>query len=264
MRPQLYVIRGPDGKPQAIHQRADGGPKDKRFSWWTSGPDGKPIQSLQGRAVESLALFGSQHVVKWDTSRPMYVVEGEKAVMALADGHHRALGTYGSSPTPSEASLAMLIGFDVRLWPDADRVGRRLMVNIAKVVKPAVRSLCWVEWPDAPDGGDAADYLAAGLRVEDLHIGPVPKVPKQTKPSVPMWRRASLAPRSDLAPLTLAIRQAALGNRNALLFCAAHKAADSGIGRDLAEGELLDAYLADEPTPIRQREGRATIRSAYR
>jgi len=174
MSPKLYVIRGPDGKPEAIHQRIE--QRDgKTFVWWSRGPDGQPTDSLEGRRVESLPLFGSQHVAKWDTSRPVFIVEGEKATMALAAAGYRALGTLGSSITPSDASLAVLIGFDVALWTDADPPGHRHMLNIASAIQAAVRSLRWVEWPDAPLGSDAADYLAAGLKVEDLTLGPVPQ-----------------------------------------------------------------------------------------
>jgi hypothetical protein len=128
MTPQLYIIRGADGEPEAIHQRTDRGPKDKTFAWWTSGPDGQPVMGLQGRKVESLPLYGSQHVGKWDTSRPVYLVEGEKAMLALASAGQRALGTLGSA-LPGDAALAVLIGLDVILWPDADAVGRKVMAR---------------------------------------------------------------------------------------------------------------------------------------
>lgn len=174
MTVQLYIIRGSDGHPEAIHQRTDRGPKNKAFAWWSLGPDGQAVDNLQGRPVATLPLFGSQHVGKWDTSRPVFLVEGEKAMLALARADQRALGTLGSA-TPGDAALAVLIGLDLILWPDADEAGRRVMLNIARIVKPAVLSLRWAEWAEAPAGGDAADYLASGLKIEDLPLGPVPK-----------------------------------------------------------------------------------------
>jgi hypothetical protein len=82
--------------------------------------------------------------------------------------------------------------------------------------------------------------------------------------SRPAWPQASLAPRSDLAPLSRALRTERVGNRNALLHWAANRARDDGVPEAVAEPILLDAFLADEPTDNREREGRATIRSAYR
>ena len=179
-RPQLYIIRGPDGHPEAIHQRTDHGPKDKSFTWWSAGPDGQPVASLQGRPVESLPLFGSQHAPKWDTTKPVFMVEGERATLALANAGHRALGTVcGAAVTPGPGPLAILIGLHVILWADADESGRRHMQRIAAAVAAGVASLRWADWPDAPAAGDAADYLAAGLAIEDLNLGPVP-VPEPT------------------------------------------------------------------------------------
>jgi putative DNA primase/helicase len=262
MRPQLFVMRDTTAHPEAVHERRDRGAANKDFAWWTAGPDGQAVNTLQGRKVESLPLYGSQHACKWDTSRPVYVVEGEKATMALAHAGHRALGTLGSV-TPSDASLAVLIGLDVILWPDNDAPGRRVMQAIARRIASAA-SLRWAKWPEAPAGGDAADYLAAGLNLDDLQLGPIPAGNVSPARRSALWRRASLAPRSDLAPLVRAVEKASPGNRNKLLFWAAHKAADDGIRQDAAEGDLLAAYLAGALSDIRQREGRATIRSAYR
>ncbi|MDP9250266.1 MAG: hypothetical protein M3O78_02705 [Chloroflexota bacterium] len=176
MRPQLYIVRGVDGKPQAIHQRTEteGG---KRLAWWSLDIGGTPTSSLNGRPVTELALFGSQHVGKWDTSRPVFVVEGEADTLALANAGYRALGTVtGASTIPSGSALAVLVGFDVLLWPDNDRTGVEHMQAIAQQVRGVVRSLRWVEWSGAPAGGGAADYLTAGHRIEDLALVSVPHV----------------------------------------------------------------------------------------
>jgi hypothetical protein len=173
-RSQLFIIRGPAGHAEAIHQRTDRGPKDKDFAWWSLGPDGQPVASLQGRKVESLPLFGSQHVAKWDTSRRVFLVEGERDVLALAEVGHRALGTLGAAIMPAPGALAVLVGLHVALWPDNDAAGQQHMLKIARAIEPAAASLRWVTWRAAPAGGGAADYLAAGLRMEDLKLVPVP------------------------------------------------------------------------------------------
>lgn len=179
-RPQLFVIRGPDGKPEAIHQRtasADGG---KTFAWWSLGPDRKPVAKLQGKVAE-LPLFGSQHVGAWDTSRPVIVVEGEKAMLTLAEAGHRALGTVSGSTSPGPGPLAVLIGFDVVLWPDNDDSGRKLMLAVARQIRSLSPRL--LIWPDAPPKGDAADAIGAGADIDALIAGAVPiRLAELTKP----------------------------------------------------------------------------------
>lgn len=264
-----YVIRDPSGAIQAVHERieAHGG---KAFRWWTAGPDGRLVGDLQGRSSKDLPLFGSQHVRAWDSSRPIFVTEGEKDCLALATAGHRALGIVTGAPTcHNPDAFAVLRGHRVYLWPDRDVPGAELMLKAARALEPVAASVLWLDWTNGPPGGGAADFLAAGLNLDDLlltagHVPvPPPAMRREGNRRVP-WRQVSLAPSHEVAPLARAVRQAGQGNRNALLFWAAHKAADGGIPRELAEGELLDAFLSDEPSPIRQREGRATIRSAYR
>jgi hypothetical protein len=173
-RPRLFIIRGRGGSLEAIHERIDTR-QGKRFRWWTAGPDGEPTPSLQGRPVRDLPLFGGQHAAKWDRSRGVFVVEGEKDALALSNAGHRAVGTVGGAcVVPSDGSLAVLVGLHIVLWADADPPGVLLMQAIAQRLQEAAASLSWATWPGAPAGGGAADYLAAGLRVEDLTIGPVP------------------------------------------------------------------------------------------
>lgn len=172
--PTLYVIRGPDGAPEAIHERSDT-PDGKRFRWWSMGSDGEPTANLQGRPAADLSLFGSNHAARWDRTRRVFLVEGEKDASALLTAGFRAVGAVsGAGVIPSDRSLAVLIGLHVVLWPDHDDAGRKLMHGIAERLTVATASLTWATWPDAPPGGGAADYLAAGLRPEDLTIGPVP------------------------------------------------------------------------------------------
>lgn len=261
-----YPIRRPDGQVLAYHVRED--TADGKRMWWEL-PDGSA--GLGGMHATELPLFGSQHVAGWDTSRPVFITEGERDQLALANRGYRALGTVTGAPACHDiVTFRILAGFDVLLWPDRDRAGIEQMLKVARATEPVAASLLWLEWPDGPPGAGAADYLAAGLSVDELvtTAGRVPVPPPAMRPTssgrrVP-WRQVSLAPRGDVAPLSRAVRRAGRSNRNALLFWAARTAADDGIGQDVAEADLLDAFLADEPTPIREREGRATIRSAYR
>ena len=193
-RPQLFVIRGPNGHPEAVHQRTET-PDGKRMAWWSAGPDGEPVPSLQGRRVETLPLYGSQHVAKWDTSRPVVIVEGERDTIALATAGHRALGTVTGAPAcHNPEAFAILRGHRVLLWPDHDLPGVEHMLKVARIVEPIAASVHWLDWPQAPVGGGASDYLSAGLDVDDLVVMAVrvPVPPATTRP-----RRYFSLPRSS-------------------------------------------------------------------
>ena len=62
--------------------------------------------------------------------------------------------------------IDLFTGVHVTLWPDADanRIGRDHMGRIAQLLEPLVGSVRLVDWPDAPEHGDAADLEPAGIR----------------------------------------------------------------------------------------------------
>lgn len=156
--PTLYAIRGTDGEPVAVHVRTDA-PDGKRMAWRL--PDGTP--NLNGTKSADLPLFGSEHLPKWDTSRPVIVAEGEKAALELLRAGFRALGTVtGAASAPSVAALQPLRGHHVILWPDNDDAGRKHMHRVAERLAGVAGSLRVIAWTDAPEHGDAADLLATG------------------------------------------------------------------------------------------------------
>jgi putative DNA primase/helicase len=160
--PILYAVRGTDGDVAAIHVRHNT-PEGKRVSWRL--PDG--TSGLGGTPTAELPLFGSESLPSWDASRPVVIVEGEKAAVALRTDGFRALGTVtGASSAPSVAVLQSLRGHHVALWPDNDAAGRKHMHKVAERLAGIVGSLRVVSWPDAPEHGDAADLLAAGSASE--------------------------------------------------------------------------------------------------
>jgi hypothetical protein len=272
-----YPIREPlHGDVVAYHVRTEG-PSGKRMHWEL--PDGTP--GLGGLKTPDLPLFGAAAAHRWDTDQPVIVCEGEKSAAAAAESGFQAVGTVtGASTCPNREPLMVLAGMRCLLWPDNDQAGTMHMLMVARAVREDIAaSVGWIVWDDAPPSGDAADAferrgrdLVARL-VAEAGEPPAPSpspgelidfARRQDRRSRPAWRQVSIAPRSDVGPLARAVRSAGRSNRNAMLFWAARKANDDGIGLDLAEDSLLDAFLADEPTPIREREGRRTIASAYR
>jgi hypothetical protein len=157
-----YRISDASGALVAIHCRQDG-PDGKRM-WWEQ-PDG--TSGLGGFPLADLPLYGIERL---DGSPTVILVEGEKAAEALLAIGVQAVGTVtGASGTPGAVPLAELTGRRVRPWPDNDGVGRSHMARIgAALVGIVADDVCLINWPDAPEHGDAADFIAAGGTREDV------------------------------------------------------------------------------------------------
>jgi len=154
----FYEVRSRDGIVAAIHkrtERADGG---KDVIWLR--PEGKV--GLNGTPTNELPLFGIDLIGDDDDPAPIVVTEGEKAALALQDLGIAAVGTVtGASGTPSAAVLQDLAGRAVLLWADNDEPGRKHMHRIATALED-IAVVAWIEWPEAPEKGDAADFVVDG------------------------------------------------------------------------------------------------------
>ncbi len=161
-RQHNYEIRDVDGRLVAIHWRKDFSDGSKRLSWLTPGPDGRLQPGLGGLSPAGLPLYG---VERLDRSRPaVVVVEGEKAAEALLALGMNAVGTVtGASSTPGDDALRPLLDFQrVYLWPDNDAPGRQHMLRVGdRLRRLGARDVRVLEWADAPEHGDAADFVAA-------------------------------------------------------------------------------------------------------
>lgn len=156
-----YEVRDASGELAAVHCRQDG-PDGKRM-WWEL-PDGS--KGLNGLPLADLPLYGV-HLL--DGRSTVVICEGEKAAQALQAAGVPAVGSVtGAAATPGRVALAELGGRSVILWADCDDVGARHMerVGIGLVgIAADVRRIAWLE---APEHGDAADYVALGLDPWDL------------------------------------------------------------------------------------------------
>lgn len=156
-----YPIRDEGGTVVAVHVRRDRDDHTKSVSWELPGGQ----SGLGGTPVANLPLSG---VHELGDATEVVVCEGEKARDALAAASFGAVGTVtGAAGCPSDASLQPLVGRTVILWPDNDNPGREHMEKIARRLlalgQPAV-AIRWVDWPDAPPKGDAADCPAEVAR----------------------------------------------------------------------------------------------------
>jgi hypothetical protein len=147
-----YQIRDAAGELVAIHERINSPDGSKRFIW--RQPDG--ASGLGGLPIAELPLYGI-HLLNGRAT--VVVTEGEKSADSLITAGLQAVGTVtGAAATPGRATLADLTGRDVVLWPDADEVGRKHMERIALGLVGIAASVRRIDWPDAPEHGDAADY----------------------------------------------------------------------------------------------------------
>lgn len=186
-----YQLRDAAGVLAAIHERHDGQDGSKRFVW--RRPDG--AVGLNGTPIADLPLYG---VDQLGAESIVVIVEGEKSRDALAAVGIPAVGTVtGASSTPGRAALAELTGRAVAIWADRDEPGRGHMSRIAATLeKVGAASVAWIDWPDAPPHGDAADFLAAGGTYEDvvalIHAAHEPPrsagQPDDADDAGPIWR----------------------------------------------------------------------------
>lgn len=179
-RTTRYEIRDAAGDLVAVHCRVDN--RDGKQMWWEQ-PDG--AKGLGGQPLADLPLYGIEHL---DGRAIVIVCEGEKAAAALQDFGIPALGTVtGAAATPGRAALAELTGRTVILWPDADEVGRAHMERIEAGLAGIAADVRRIDWADAPEHGDAVDYLAAGGDPEALINAAVPARAKADSAPANTW-----------------------------------------------------------------------------
>lgn len=148
----FYEVRSRDGTLAAIHKRTDRPDGGKDVIWLKA----EGTIGLNGTPTKELPLFGIDRI---GDAEMVVVVEGEKAALALQGLGITAVGTVtGASSAPSATVLADLTGRAVLLWPDNDEPGRKHMQRIAEALS-GIAVVAWVEWLEAPDKGDAADFV---------------------------------------------------------------------------------------------------------
>jgi putative DNA primase/helicase len=144
---------------KARHHRIDH-PDGSKKMWWT--PKGVRPTELLYAPLEGLGDFETA-----------LIVEGEKAADAAAGWAIAAVyGTVcGAGSTPSDAVLKPIAERYQRivLWPDADQPGRDHMNRIGeRLLALGGKDVRVIEWPDAPPGGDAADFPGSVEEAQEM------------------------------------------------------------------------------------------------
>jgi len=181
-----YEVRDPNGTLVALHERYERNGK-KTFIW--KHPDGRKAQG--DLKVADLPLYGVHRLQNADFA---VLVEGEKCAEALWSVGIPAVATYGASCDPSNEPLRQVIERApiIYLWPDNDNAGRKHMERIGKrLLELGATNVRWVEWPNAPEKGDAADAVAQRVDIRALLEAAKPfELPEE-------------APQNDTTPPTL-------------------------------------------------------------
>ena len=115
-------------------------------------------------------LYGVDRLAALPPRTPVVVVEGERAADALNAAGIAAVGTVtGASGTPSVGALLALGDYDIYLWSDNDKAGLGHMNRIAaRLAENDIAEPKLIEWKDAPEKGDAADFFEAGGAAEGV------------------------------------------------------------------------------------------------
>lgn len=159
-----YELHDADGQLAGVHVRRDYADGGKSFAW----------ERHNGRSSRDMPIYNLGAHLAAPASALRVVCEGETcadAINAAARAGGRvgeiiALATVtGAAASPCDDALRPLIASGagrLTLWPDNDAVGRTHMQRIAArlVALGALEPPRIVRWDDAPEHGDAADYLA--------------------------------------------------------------------------------------------------------
>jgi hypothetical protein len=158
-----YEVRDAAGELVAVHNRRDLTDDGKQL-WWET-PDG--TKHLGGLPLAELPLYGIDRLGRAPT---VVIAEGEKAADALQAVGIPALGTVtGAASCPGQTPLGEVSGRDVVLWADHDEVGRGHMAKIGKAIAGIAADVRMVGWPNAPEHGDAADYVFPAASAAEIH-----------------------------------------------------------------------------------------------
>lgn len=152
-----YPIVNESGVLVATHHRIDftnaDGTREKKV-WWEP----------RGVRTAELPLYRLRDLLAASPEPPVVLVEGEKACDALTAVGVLSVGTVtGAKSIPCDESLRPLAArTTVLVWPDNDADGRGHMERVAaRLLALGATDVRWVDWRDAPQKGDAADYLDA-------------------------------------------------------------------------------------------------------
>lgn len=149
------------------HDDETGKPKrDKTFLYM----DTEGNWGLNGRPVNTLPMYGSEHLDNAYTTAYIVIAEGEKKTDALISRGIPAVSMPGAAVIPTwEVIQETIRGFDrVVYWRDNDEAGIKGGYRLAETFWDNGAELWDLDWKDAPPKGDAYDFFDLGHTVEEF------------------------------------------------------------------------------------------------
>lgn len=147
-----YEYRNDSGELLAVKDRYE----NKFMSW--RHPDGSGGW-LDGSGGREIPLYKHECI-----GNPVYLVEGEKDVDTLrAAGLYAVCNPNGAAENWQDRYTDQLKGFDVRVIPDNDDIGRKHADKVCNALIGAAASVKLIDlkelWPEIPNKGDVTDWF---------------------------------------------------------------------------------------------------------
>ena len=147
-----YEYRDDSGELLAVKDRYE----NKFMSW--RHPDGS-CGWLDGSGGHEIPLYKHDCI-----GNPVYLVEGEKDVDTLrAAGLYAVCNPNGAGESWKDHYTDQLKGFDVRVIPDNDDIGRKHADKVCNALIGAAASVKLIDlkelWPEIPNKGDVTDWF---------------------------------------------------------------------------------------------------------
>lgn len=173
---RAHIYRNPDGTEAYWKDRKKYEDGHKEFYFFHSGADGEEVK---GKPENCNNLYHLDELEQAAPDTPLYIVEGEKCVEAMAAAGFLATTTNRGAKAPglSDTDKHYIEKFQTKIMiPDNDEPGRRYAAAW-KDLGARVLDLSTI-WPEIPEKGDIADYLAAGGDPEKIRNYQFPEQPE--------------------------------------------------------------------------------------
>ena len=133
----------------------------KTFRAWHKVQDGKIV--LAKPPAKKLPLYNSDQLPN-DLTIPVWIVEGEKCVEALAGLCVQVVTSANGAGSAKHSDWSVLDGRHCIIWPDNDQAGRKYLEEVMACIVKRVAKLDIVSLEDLglEEGEDCADWIATG------------------------------------------------------------------------------------------------------
>lgn len=158
-----YIYFDADLQQALKVQRLESPSGKKKFfqSHWEAG------QWIKGKGTKSIAPY-KYEIWKSETSRRLFIVEGEKCAHAMMENGFLATTTPGGSSAWNKSYAEFFRGWDLIVIPDNDEPGSKYAARIFNDVQGIAKTVTIIQIPDLKDKEDVYDWFKLGHSAKDL------------------------------------------------------------------------------------------------